>query len=182
MRTSRDGSGASSGNRVTERPAYFEGKVLTADDLRQEQEYHLDRQRAHNRLHGQGVVTGLEVRPTRPQSDAVVVAPGSAIDALGREIVLVSRVTVDLRTSVRGKRPRSADLVVVYGEEEVAPVPVGEETWMSRIRETPRFVVGAHGDDAGVVLARIRVPHVGEPITARMIDVSIRCPVSPGCR
>lgn len=44
------------------RPRYFNGQLLTADDLQAEQNYFREKLRRHNRcLHGWGVVRGLEV-------------------------------------------------------------------------------------------------------------------------
>ena len=69
-----------------ERPRYFPGKLLTAEDFELEQRYHIDKRRLLIRmLHGGGVVSGLEVA----QEDATVtVAPGFAIDSCGREILV----------------------------------------------------------------------------------------------
>jgi hypothetical protein len=42
---------------------YFTGKLLTAEDFNDEQNYILERHRRHNRkLHGYGVVCGLQVK------------------------------------------------------------------------------------------------------------------------
>jgi hypothetical protein len=70
-----------------ERPRFFAGKLLTAEDLDREQRYHMEKRRLLNRmLQGTGVVSGLEVVPH--DADAVTVGPGFALDALGREIVV----------------------------------------------------------------------------------------------
>jgi hypothetical protein len=69
------------------RSNYFNGQLLTAEDLETEQSYFLDGRRSDIReLHGWGVVSGLSVRPSG--SGGVVVEPGLAIDGLGREIVV----------------------------------------------------------------------------------------------
>ena len=48
----------------TTRLRWFTGRFITARDLTDEQEYHLDRHRLHNRLlHGWGTVCGLGVHP-----------------------------------------------------------------------------------------------------------------------
>ena len=83
-----------------QRTRYFEGKLLTAEDLEREQEYHRAALRRHNvALHGWGVARGLDV--TRPSSGVaeVVVAPGYAIDPCGREILLTDAVTIPLPAS-----------------------------------------------------------------------------------
>jgi hypothetical protein len=69
-----------------ERPRYFTGKLLTAEDLELEQRYHLERRRLLNRmLHGAGIVSGLGVTAG---SDSVTVGPGFALDPEGREILI----------------------------------------------------------------------------------------------
>ena len=69
-----------------ERPRYFTGKLLTAEDLELEQRYHLERRHLLNRmLHGAGIVSGLGVTAG---DDSVTVAPGFALDPEGREILI----------------------------------------------------------------------------------------------
>jgi hypothetical protein len=69
-----------------ERPRYFVGKVLTAEDLELEQRYHIEKRWLLNReLRGPGVVSGLEVRPG---DGFVTVEPGFALDSNGREILV----------------------------------------------------------------------------------------------
>lgn len=70
-----------------ERPHYFAGKLLTAEDLELEQRYHIEKRWLLNRmLQGAGVVSGLDVVP-RGQGK-VTVEPGLAIDSYGREILV----------------------------------------------------------------------------------------------
>jgi hypothetical protein len=69
-----------------ERPRYFVGKLLTAEDLELEQSYHIERRRLLNRmLHGTGIVSGLGVVLGRQD---VTVSPGLALDPEGREILI----------------------------------------------------------------------------------------------
>lgn len=72
----------------TKRLNYYNSQFLKEEDFRDEQLYHKEMRRFHNRsLHTWGVVAGLEVRPVAG-ARKVTVAPGTAIDRLGREIVL----------------------------------------------------------------------------------------------
>lgn len=67
---------------------YYTGKLLTSRDLLDEQRYQRDKLRLHHlALHGWGVVCGLQVKPHPycPQLK-LVITPGLAIDACGREI------------------------------------------------------------------------------------------------
>jgi hypothetical protein len=70
-----------------ERPRYFAGKLVTAEDFEQEQRYHIEKRRLLNRkLHGPGVVSGLEV--AGGCGGTVTVEPGFALDSHGREILV----------------------------------------------------------------------------------------------
>ena len=165
--------------RIVERPNYFVGMVITADDLRQEQEYMRDREWAHNRLHGWGVVSGLEVEATKPGSGRILVHPGSALDRCGREIVLTKAIEVEVPGASTSKRPECVDVVIAYGEEGIDPVPVGAEEGgllPTRIREVPTISLVDCEDEQGpsLVLARIDLSRSAKTITARRIDNSVR--------
>src|SRR6185436_13148051 len=81
-----------------ERLRYFPRQLLTADDMRVEQEYFREKQRRHNRfLHGWGVVCGLEVVPDPTKGAmAVKVCPGYALGPWGDEIFVEESTPVDL--------------------------------------------------------------------------------------
>lgn len=75
---------------IEKRVRYFNGQFLQELDFQVEQEYHIDRQRRHNRtLHTPGIAEGLTVGGA-PGDSSVTVAPGTAIDGLGRAIVVES--------------------------------------------------------------------------------------------
>ncbi len=70
-----------------ERPRYFAGKLVTAEDFELEQRYHIEKRRLLNRmLRGAGIVTGLGV--VESERGTVTVAPGFALDPHGREILV----------------------------------------------------------------------------------------------
>jgi hypothetical protein len=86
-----------------ERLRYFPRQLLTADDMRTEQEYFREKQRRHNRfLHGWGVVCGLQVLAD-PQAGAtaVKVCPGYALGPRGDEIYVSEPVAFDLAQCMR---------------------------------------------------------------------------------
>ena len=69
-----------------ERPRYFAGKALTAEDLELEQRYHIEKRWLLNReLRGPGIVSGLEVILG---DRFVTIQPGFALDSNGREILV----------------------------------------------------------------------------------------------
>jgi hypothetical protein len=131
-------------NRASERTNYFYGMLMTQDEFETEQEYFLDKTRAHNRLHGWGVVCGLAVEPTLPPSDMVVVQPGAALDCCGREIVLMEPINLRVAGDAsRVENPGTVFVVIEYGEDGIhlSPVIGPEEpaSQPSRIREIPRL-------------------------------------------
>ena len=79
---------------------YFTGKLLTERDFTDEQRYLVEKVRHHHqRLHGWGVVCGLEVTPHENpecQRRYLYVDPGTAIDGAGREVILPHRECLDL--------------------------------------------------------------------------------------
>jgi len=82
-----------------ERVRYFPRQLMTAEDMRTEQSYFVERMRRHNRLlHGWGIICGLQVLPdaTADQPWRVKVCPGSACAASGDEIHVPRPVWFDL--------------------------------------------------------------------------------------
>lgn len=70
---------------------YYNSQFLVEKDFNDEQLYHKEMRRLHNRaLHTWGVVNGLQVERV-PNECKVSVTPGIAIDRLGQEIVLAER-------------------------------------------------------------------------------------------
>ena len=116
------------------RNRYFYGKLLIADDLETEQQYHIGKRRLLNRcLWGCRVTCGLGVSATH---ERVTIAAGLALDCCGREIFLPEPIEVAL-----GERRSACFLTIWYSETGTAPVPAvpeGDEksrTEFSRIAE-----------------------------------------------
>lgn len=153
---------------------FFEGLVLTAADLAAEQEYHRGMRYLHNRLHGYGTVSGLEVVVTRGR---VRVGPGTAIDVLGREIVVTTPLTLRLEPH-RNARRWVRDLVIAWSEVPESPVPRHDGSVdFTRWVEQPELVLVARGRAApeGLVLARL----TREVRGAVAVDSSVRRPLGP---
>jgi hypothetical protein len=100
-----------------ERLRYFPRQLLTADDMRVEQEYFREKQRRHNRfLHGWGVVCGLEVVPDPANGAmAVKICPGYALGPWGDEIFVEDSTPFDLSYCTRpaSEKCRPAGVVAV---------------------------------------------------------------------
>jgi hypothetical protein len=111
-----------------ERPHYFPGKLLTAEDFELEQRYHIEKRRLLNRmLHGVGIVSGLAV--SGGAGGTVTIDPGFALDPRGREILVCEPQQLAI--------PESGDPVSVcllYAEVETAS---------GTIRETYELVASA---------------------------------------
>ena len=71
-----------------QRPSFFEGQRLMADDLADVQTYHRELRWLHNRsLHNWGIALGLAVTGKRGEK-AVRLQGGVALDCRGRELIL----------------------------------------------------------------------------------------------
>jgi hypothetical protein len=84
-----------------ERVKYFNRMLLTAEDMRTDQDFVLQKLRRHNRfLHGWGVVCGLTVTasPTAEQPWRVQIGGGYALGPFGDEIFVGEAVYMDLAT------------------------------------------------------------------------------------
>jgi hypothetical protein len=130
---------------------FFTGKLLTADDLEQEQSYHRTKHRRHNRLlHGVGIVRGLAVslEPGPTGGDAaVVVSPGLAIAPDGEELVVCERVTRDV---CHGESVCYVTVALVEGPS--SPTPDGEP---SRILESAEVALSEDIPPGHVAIARL---------------------------
>ena len=81
------------GTRFLERQRFFNGQRLFASDLQGLEEFHREMRWLHNQsLHQPGIGIGYAVGGDTGASE-VSIAPGYAIDALGREIILVAAAT-----------------------------------------------------------------------------------------
>jgi len=77
---------------------YYRGKLLTEREFADEQRYFVNKARLHTlALHGWGVACGLHVKP-HPYCPELrlVIEEGLAIDACGRDIRVLTEVTIDL--------------------------------------------------------------------------------------
>jgi hypothetical protein len=156
---------------INKRLHYFNGQFLEEKDFTDEQEYHLDRDRRHNRLlHTYGVAEGLNVTAAAGSGD-VTVAPGTALDGLGRLIVLEQS-----RTLTLGSLSKAIVYVVIsYDEIGVDPATVGNQGQPTRWEERPKVELvasaGAPPADTHIRLAKISVSAGG---TVSSVDLAER--------
>jgi len=119
------------------RDRYFHGMLMTDRDFSEEQKYHIEKRKLHNRmLHGWGVVCGLGIKPTVPESSKVIITPGMALDCLGNEILVCDDFEVDFGnvcsgTEVKGLCEETGGtkdctryVCIKYSEISTDPIPV----------------------------------------------------------
>jgi hypothetical protein len=134
----------------TKRLKYFDGQMLRSQDFEDEQQYHRDLRRRHNRnLHGYGIVKGLDVTISQSgSSPSVVVSPGYALDRHGEEILLIEDVVLPI-----GCRHSSLYVTVAHKERETDWVPGSApgEKIPSRIKEYVMAELMADPDNCEVI-------------------------------
>jgi len=145
---------------VSKRMNYFTHQLLREQDFRDEQAYHIEMRRRHNRLfHSWGVVEGLEV--VQKGSHEISVEPGVAIDHEGREIVLEESETRDLAAFTHDSE---AFITIAYRQEDTDPFSAGGIEGYTRVAEKAEVRDVRHDqiDPAAVVLARVRLGEHGQ--------------------
>ena len=164
---------------VEKRLHYFYGQFLQSQDLIDEQSYHLDRERRPTRcLHVSGIAEGFLVT-VEQQNGRANVAPGTAIDNQGRQIVLAETRSID----VSEFKDETVILAISYHEEPSDVSSSGKKNH-TRWHERPR--IEAYPEDQApqdvIPLARLVVGYggqVGEPDTSVCIYSGLRLP-GPG--
>jgi hypothetical protein len=164
-------------NGTNKRLRYFDGQFLQDTDFSDEQRYHLDRHRRLNRLlQVSGIAEGLEwqapeIRPgaTAAAGLNVTISAGTAIDAEGRQIVLLTdRSSVSLTTIEDGVQ------ILYIQYDEVESESDQQEGTATRIEEIPKLGFVAAGQlksGEQIALAQIELK---DGKIHRAIDFSVR--------
>lgn len=132
----------------------FTGLIVDVDTWSTAHDYHRRHQQLHLlTLHGCGIAHGLEVLPTDPPSDTVVVERGVGIDTLGNVIILPGRQRLALEAK-KGTLYISLDYV-----ESVPPgASTGQAESRGRVVEDFRLrVLSAPPDLPALELARVQM-------------------------
>jgi hypothetical protein len=115
---------------------YFTGKLLVERDFNDEQLYYMDKHLLHQqRLHGEGVVCGLQVvQYDNPncRDRFVCVMPGLAIDCCGHDILVKHKECIDITqfdaykklAQSPGRLPHTLQICIRYRECPTEEVPV----------------------------------------------------------
>ena len=104
---------------------YFHGMLLTEEDFVDEQNYIREKLKLHNRLHGAGVIWGLqlfkdviEISPEK-KITKIFIEGGLALDCAGNEIVVCEDYLVPLDEKIN--ELRCAGLLKKEGDESTGP-------------------------------------------------------------
>lgn len=139
---SQDGDKLSSGFELEhfEKNRYFQGKLMTAQDMLTDQQYHADRLETVNKLTvGSGTVSGLSISEFESDGDKIraTIEPGLAIDTEGRPIVVRNPTT----ESFPAPQGDEVYLYLEHDSERKDPVPVpGKEPLSSEDSEESRIL------------------------------------------
>ncbi len=131
----------------------FSGLVIDVDTWATAHDYHRSHLQLHLlSLHGAGVAQGLEVLPTDPPSNNLVIEPGIGIDSLGNVVVMPERQQISIGDD------SGLCFVVLDYVESIPPAGPDRRDTRARIKEDSRLrVVRAAPDSNSIELARVAV-------------------------
>jgi hypothetical protein len=187
-----------------ERVKYFNRMLLTAEDMRTDQDFVLQKLRRHNRfLHGWGVVCGLTVTaaPTAALPWRVQVGAGYALGPFGDEIFVGDAVFMDLATCGPGSitNPCEPSLLVATAPAAAPEIYVGIKYAECRARPVLAMPAGCGCEDDACEYSRIRdsfslecladlpASHIPDPDAPTLCEIAsgkrlltcIPCPTEP---
>jgi len=139
----------------------FTGLVVDVDTWATAHDYHRRHQQLHLlALHGAGVAYGLDVLPTDPPSDTVVVEPGVAIDEFGNVVIVPERQRVGL-----GGETELAYIVLDYVESLPPSGRGNQHEERGRVVEDFRLrALSSLPEAPALELARVQLQPGGAPI------------------
>jgi hypothetical protein len=144
---------------IAKRPNYFAGQYLLEEDFKSEQNYHIERQRHHNRLlHVSGIAKGLTV--SNNQGLTVKVAAGTAFDSQGRQIILLYEKAVDLVEANNKNLISDGEYTLsIRYSEELTDKQGDDDFTTTRVQEKPEFVLSSSSakPDDTILLAKLTI-------------------------
>jgi hypothetical protein len=145
---------------------YFDHQFLQARDFNDEQEYHLQMRRTHNRtLHQWGIADGLAVTPDFESGERrVTVSPGVAIDTNGREMILEESRTINLKM-MPGYPDPEVYITIQYDEKQTDTSSEGAEgpTRWTENPKTDALPARPQNEDQQIILAKVILQGEGAP-------------------
>lgn len=154
---------------------YFFGKLMDVPDFDVEQQYVIEKlKRHHQRLHGTGVICGLEVTAhANPacRDRYLVIEPGAALDCCGNEILVLNEEILDLHAF-----PEVARLIEEGDEDEADHVL----QLCIRYRECPTEDVPVLYDECGCDDTRCAPNRILESYAFDVrVDPPLPAPIAP---
>lgn len=135
---------------ITKRVRYFDNQLLIDQDFIDDQKYHIDRLRRHQRLlTAPGIAEGLVVTSTGGMG--LKVSAGTAMDDLGRSILL------DADKSVTINGTGTLMLYILFNEVESDQSGSGQIKGYTRFTQAPVVAAAASVPAHGVKLATVTV-------------------------
>lgn len=114
----------------------FEGLMVDADAWRDAHAYHRDHQRLHVlAFHPVGIVRGLEVVPSTPPDQSVVINPGMGVDTEGNVIIVAQ----ELRHKLETRSKAQIYLIIQFREIPTGPNQPPDGGRPTRILEAYRI-------------------------------------------
>jgi hypothetical protein len=139
---------------------YFTGQFLQKEDFLEEQQYHMAMRRHGNRVlyFGKGLLDESGFRINDLGTGKIEVTRGIAIDAEGREIVLVTEIEIDL--TPLNLQPNSNYVVTVeYNQQtrDEQSTNDNDRSDFTRVLEEPRIIVQSPGSQSAgaIVIANL---------------------------
>jgi len=154
---------------------YFNFQFLVDRDFEDEQAYHLQMRRRHNRqMHTPGVADGFTV--TKAAGNQVRISPGTAVDRNGREIVLADERVYTLVTG-----GNNVDVFLTISYQDISD-PADRYTQggiddFTRVTERPKIEDTSSAppaDSPSLLLARIRLNATGVIDSDAAINTTVR--------
>lgn len=147
---------------------YYDQQFLREPDFTDEQQYHMDMRRRHNRLlHGWGVVSGLEL--IRTSDHVIMVQPGMALDADGREIISLESHEITLPSGASERNKKYYITIKYKLPEDLTDPPPPEDiidpSDRTRVIERPDFPPPRQtvaNPSTTVILGRVHLANSGD--------------------
>ena len=118
---------------------FFNGRLLSGEDLSQEQEANSEERKRLGKAIGDGIVTGLEVSPSTTAANTgtpvVTIQPGLAINRLGQTLALTKSVDVSLIASSAAGTTSTQSLFVTCTPPQSGPYVAGAGTRNAGLRQ-----------------------------------------------
>lgn len=136
-------------------PNYHFGMLLGVEDFRAEQGFHLGQHRRHQRsLHGAGVAAGYGVSFKAAEME-LRVAPGQAVDGLGRDVVLDQAQCVSLPLWWQAHRKDEAFADIANPDDATLDLDV-QLCWAACLSSpVPAIADPCAGDSADIAYSRV---------------------------